>query len=298
MLMKIKIFKRKHKSNADLTVSALNRSISHSYVRKAKIKTFTLINHIKRFYREYRLPSIASMVFLFLILTLLTVRQLERTSLLALKNDLSEGGDGYSLLLSSDQRNQFSKNDTTENNQTNQSTSRSSSSDSESDQNTSNTFTVIDSSSTTPSSSSGSNTSSSSGSTGSGGTSGGNSGTVPQSDPFSTRIDSFSQGTVSLQCTNTAKPNKGSCSKVYTFSAGIQALNGPGTVSYSWQSNIDSGNGTGSYLAGIGSTTTTINKGITLICTKNSSFTIQFAVLSPVFSNSNTINVNHNCNEI
>ena len=85
---------------------------------------------------------------------------------------------------------------------------------------------------------------------------------------------------------------------MYSFTAGIRAVNGPGTVNYAWQSSIEAGNGTGNYTAGAGSTLTSINKGITLLCSKNASFTIQFAILSPVFSNSNTITVNHNCDEI
>jgi hypothetical protein len=301
VLMKIKIHRKKHKPTADMTVSALNRSVSHSYVQKGKIRIYSLINRLKRFYREYRLPSIATMVFLVLLLSLAAVRQLERTSLLALRNEVSEGGNGYSLLLSADQSDQFSRNDTTENEQPNQSDSQNDSADSNSTQSTSNAFTVIDGSSTTTTSNNTSGTSNNtgSGSTGGSGTSSGSgNNTVPQPDPFTTKIDSFSQGAVSLQCTNTSKPNKGSCSKVYTFTAGIQAINGPGLVSYAWQSNIDTGNGTGSYTAGAGSTLTSVNKAITLICTKNTSFTIQFAILSPVFSNSNTISVNHNCNEI
>jgi hypothetical protein len=288
--MIIKIHRKKQKPTADLTVSALNRRLSHSYAHKVKIKIFIFINRLKRFYREYRLPSIVSMVFLALLLTLLMVRQLERTSLIALRNEVSDGGNGYSLLLSADQRDEFAKNDTTEDEQANQNVSGGGLTGENSIQSTSNSFSVIDGSST----SSGSNTTGGTSNTGDNT----NDVVIEEPKPFSTSIESFSQGATSLQCTNASKPSKGSCSKVYSFNASIRAVNGPGTVSYAWQSNIESGNGTGSYTAGSGNTVTSVNKGITLACNKNTSFTIQFAILSPVFSNSNTISVNHNCNEI
>ncbi len=288
--MILKIHRKKHKSNADLTVSALNRSVSHSLFSKSKIRFITFIGRLKRFYRDYRLPSIASMAFLLLLLSFVVIRQFEQTSLIALRNEVSDSDDGYSLLLSDDQKDQFTRNDTTESGQPNQSsTPNSSTNESGSTQTTTPTTTVVNTPTPTGSGGSGS---------GSGGNTGGGGGTVTQPKPFEASINSFSQGNVLLQCSNPSKPNKGSCSKVYTFNAGIQTLNGPGTVTYTWQSSTDIGSTSGSLLASEGSANTNVSKSVTIICTKVSSFTIQFTIASPVASNSSTISVNHNCNEL
>lgn len=283
---------KKYKVNSDLTISDLNRSVSHSILGKTRIRILSLVGRIKRFYRDYRLPSIASITFLFIVLAFGVVRQFERTSLIALRNEVTNGGNGYSILLSSDDADQFTKNDTAESQQANQPSSQNSSSDSNSTQSTSNSFALIADNNPTITIGTGS-------STGGGGSSGGGGGSsVPQADPFDAVIDSFVQENVSLQCTNPSKPRKGSCSKLYTVSAGVRTLNGPGSVNYNWQSNIDAGNGSGSFLADVGSSITSVSKGITLSCTNVSSFTIQLAIVSPVFINSNTITINHNCNEL
>lgn len=291
MLMNIKMHSKKHKSSADLTISDLNRSVSHSIIGKARIRTVSIIGRFKRFYRDYRLPSIASLAFLSIVLVFGVVRQFERTSLVSLRNEVTNGGNGYSILLTADDADQFTRNDTTESQQNNQSTTQNNSPESNSTQSTSNSFALV--ADNTPTTSSDGGTGS-----GSGGSSSGGGGSVPQANPFDAVIDSFTQGSVTLQCTNPSKPKKGSCSKLYTVNAGIRTLNGPGNVNYNWQSNIDAGNGSGNFSAGEGSAITSVSKGITLSCTKSSSFTIQIALVSPTLSNSNIITINHNCNEL
>lgn len=298
--MHIKKKKTHHKqNNSEQTIALLNKTVSHSFLKRTRVKIFAVEGKIKKFYRDYRLPSIASLVFLLLILSLTIIRQLEQTSLLALRNEVTEGGAGYSLLISSDESDEFSRGSTEEDTD-NLSGQQTTISNSNSTQSTSNSFTITNStdlsapSSGGDSSSAGSNTNDDSSA---GGSTGEDVTPIPVV-PFTAKIDSFSQGLVSLQCSNSSKRNKGTCSKVYSFKSGVRTENGPGTVSYSWQSNVEPGNGNGSFLAGAGVSITTVNKEVSLSCTKSSSFTIQFVVLSPTFSNSSPISVNHNCNEL
>ena len=288
LLMNIKIFKKKHIKNADLTVSALNRSVAHSFFSKSKIKLIYLMGRMKRFYRDYRLPSIASMAFLILLLSFVVIRQFERTSLIALRNEVTDSDNGYSLLLSDDQKDQFTRNDTTETDQPNQSsTSNNTPTNSGSTQSTS-PITIVNESPVT----------SGNGGSGGGGSTGGGGGAVTEPEPFAASINSFTQGNVTLQCSNPSKPNKGSCSKLYTLNAGIRTLNGPGTVNYTWQGTADAVSTSGSIQASESDAITNVSKGVTIVCTKVSTFTLRFTITSPTTSNSNTITVNHNCNEI
>jgi hypothetical protein len=296
--MKTKIHRKKQKPISDLSVSDLNRRVSHSLARKIRIKLHAFSNRTKKFYRDYRLPSIASLVFLGILLSVLMVRQLERTSLIALRNEVTDGGNGYSLLLSAEQREQFLADDTSEDSPNNETTDNSTT-NLTTTENNSNSFTVIDGSSTPAISDSGSTGTNTGGSTtNTGGSSDEtNDSPVEQQEPFASKIENFKQGDVSLKC-STPKPNKGTCSKVYTFSAGVRSLNGPGTVNYAWQSSIDSGNSTGSYSAGEGSTITSVSKTITLLCTASSSFTIQVCNCEPYYLAQTLRLMSTNCNEI
>jgi hypothetical protein len=293
--MKFQKYKNIKKSEQPVTVSTLRKNISKSYIGRLKIRFFAIPGRFKRFYREYKLPTIATIVFLLVIISLSAVRQLERTSLLALINDVTGGGQRYSSLLSSDQVDEFIRNDTSE-----QNVGSSESVDqsvSESAQSNSTPFSLEnnDASSSSPAPT--------------------NTGTQSESDeentstndnetpgvpslPFESSIASFSRNVTILQCSNPSKRNKGSCSKVYSFNSDINTFNGPGSVSYSWQSNIASGNGNGNFSVGMGSSITSVSKQVTLGCNKDTSFTLQLAVLSPNTSSSNTITINHNCNEI
>ncbi len=283
------MFKKNRLSNDQITVSTLNRTISRSFLAKYKIKTTMLAGRVKRFFREYRLPSIATSVFLILLLGLVIVRQLEQTSLISLRNEVTSGENGYSVLLSSDEADQFTRGDTAEDPGQ---TAGADASNSNSTQNTPSSFNlVVDGSAPT-----GNGT----GTVGSGGGSGGNGGgSTPVSQPFSAIIESFAQSNVTLVCSNPSKPNKGSCSKTYSFGAGVRTQHGPGNVSYSWQSSIDSGNGTGSFNTDqSGSVLTTASKDINITCTKDSSFTVRFSIVLPSSSNSSVLTTNHNCNEL
>jgi hypothetical protein len=292
--MKIKKFKKSHKSEQSITVATLRKNISKSYISRLKIRFFAIVSRFKRFYRSYKMPTIATIVFLLVIASLSVVRQLERTSLLALINDVTDGGQRYSSLLSTDQVDEFIRNDTTEQNVGQpESVDRSVS---ESAQSNSTSFS-LDNSNTNPSTTVSLNTGNQS-EGGTDNTGGNNEPPVVSTPPFESSIVSFSRSTTILQCSNPSKRNKGTCSKVYSFNSDIKTSNGPGSVSYDWQSNIASGNGSGNFSVGLGSAITAVSKQVTLGCNKDSSFTLQLAVLSPNTSSSNTITVNHNCNEL
>lgn len=289
MLMNIKMHITKHKKSSDLTVADLKRSFAHSFFIRAKVKTMAFVGRIKRFYRDYRLPSISTAAFLIIIMMFAAVRQLERTSLIALINEVSGGGNGYSLLLDDDATDMFTRNDTTETEQSSGNIPAT-----ETTQSTSNSFTSV---SDSPTITTDVGTGGSGNGSGSNGGSSGNGGTT-QPEPFEAELESFSEGSALLQCSNMSKPSKGSCTKLYSFIAGVKTLNGPGTVNYSWQSSIDAGDGNGSLSATTGLATTSVSKEIILSCSKESSFTILFSIISPAFYSSDTIDVNHNCNEI
>lgn len=296
------MLKKKSKNpTSNQTVDSLRKDVANSVFTKARIKAIALNGRAKRLYHEYRLPTIATGVFLLVLIALGVVRQLEQTSLLALRNEVTNSDDIYATLLTDSEAIEFTRDDTTEQNSTTTATS-SSPSISNSTQSTSTPFTFSTGTNTSPTSgdddtSTGGTTTPGGGSSGSGGDSGGGT-TPPPTDPFTASIDSLAQGSTTLQCANPSKPNKGSCAKVYSFSSNVRTLNGPGTVSYAWQSSTSAGNGSGGFSVGAGSAITAVNKEVSMGCNKPASFTIQLALLSPSFTSSNTITVNHNCNEI
>jgi hypothetical protein len=297
--MKIKNFKIPHKKkhNQPLTVDNLRKNVSKSYIGRLKIRLLSIVSRFKRFYRAYKMPTIATIAFLLLILSLSVVRQLERTSLLALINDVTDGGQRYSSLLSTNQLDEFIRNDTTEENVG--STEQDNQSVSESAQSNSTSFSLDSTSKTNPTTTVSTNTGNQSSGNNNDTTGGDNEPpVVVPTLPFESSIVSFSRSTTTLQCANPSKRNKGTCSKVYSFNSDIKTSNGPGSVSYAWQSNIASGNGNGNFSVGDGNAITAVSKQVTLGCNKNTSFTLQLAVLSPDTSSSNTITVNHNCNEL
>ncbi len=290
------MLQKKHsQQNDQLMVSSLKKHTSQSIVRRAKVKYFSTLARFKRLRHNYRVPLLATVIFLVLIIVFAAIRQFERTSLIGLINQVSTGSGGYANLLSVDEAQQFSKNDTTELEGQDTSQVNQGFDDSDSTQSTSTAF-AIDSGApaSSPTGASGSN--GSGGSSGTGGTGATRNEPVPA--PFSAKIDSLKQVSTSLQCKNPDKPNANNCSKVYSFSASIQTLNGPGSVSYTWQSNNSAGIGSGSFSAGAGSSVTTISKQITLECRTPTDFSLLVVLVLPAPKTSNTINVSHNCNEV
>lgn len=283
--------KKPTKQNDQLMVSSLKKYVKQSVVSRSKIKYFSLLAHFKRLRHNYRIPLFATILFLLLIIVFASIRQFERTSLIGLINQVSNGSGGYADLLSTDEAQQFIRNDTTEleGEDSNQINAGSDSSDST--QSTSTSFVIDPGETPTPADG-----------PGGGGTNDPDNSDESDNDPvptpFSAEIDSIRRVSTLLQCKNAGRPNKNFCSKVYSFSASIQTKNGPGSVSYSWQSNNSAGSGNGDFNAGLGNSVTTISKQITLECKSPTDFSLLVVLISPNSTASNAENVSHNCNEI
>lgn len=131
------------------------------------------------------------------------------------------------------------------------------------------------------------------GSTGGGGSSGGGTPTPPP--VFSAAIASFQRVSTTQECSNPNNPKLQNCSIRYTFSAGVNTQNGPGSVSYGWRSNVTGANQDGSYSASSGSSQQTLQKSVLISCLNLGSYSMQFVLLSPTQVQSNTLTINHNC---
>ncbi|HEX7259490.1 MAG TPA: hypothetical protein VF272_00995 [Candidatus Saccharimonadia bacterium] len=122
-------------------------------------------------------------------------------------------------------------------------------------------------------------------------------GGTPLSPLFSVSIAYFQKGETTLEC-STPKPKPKTCSKQYVFNGGVRTQNGPGNVTYSWRSSIQSLTASGSFTASRGEALAPLQKIVTMPCDTVSDFSLQLVVLSPSFVQSTVFNTNHNCNEI
>ncbi len=230
-----------------------------------------LLPRFKQFVHDYNLPIIMTFIFVLLVVGASVLRLSQKSSLADLLVQATTTGSDYGTLLSKDKVDEFKKN-----NDTNQPAVKS----------PTNAQTSFAISTTSVSGASGGGSSA----TGTG------TGSTPAS-PFTTSIASFQQDSVALECTN-PKPKPQTCSKRYTFKAGVRSQNGPGTVNYSWRSSLASVQENGTISVGGGQVISNLQKVITIQCTNPTSFNLQIVTTSPTASQSSVINVNHNCNEI
>lgn len=224
---------------------------------------------IKQFARDYILPLSMTIVFLLSVASVAYVRANEKVEIAELPASSAITGQDYAKLLSGDKQDNFSKNAPG---------SDVSSAESRASTPTEDTFTID------PGSEDGSP------STG-GGTNGGGS-TTPA--PFSASALDLVATTNSLQC-STPKFNKNKCSKTYSFAAHIRTFNGPGQVSYNWQSNVSGASSEGGYSAGSGTVSTPLGKEITVQCNQEGTYNLQLLVSSPSSVRSNVISFAHSC---
>lgn len=230
-----------------------------------------LYARVRQFTADYKLPLVITAIFLLLATTAALVRISQQSSLVDLLDGVTSTGQGYGTLLSKDKADQPKRN-TDISQPTTEAPVGSPSSFALNPTNP-------PASSPAPSSPSG---------TGS---------VVVPLPVFSSSIAYFQQDSATLEC-STPKPKQQTCSKRYVFGAGIRTQNGPGTVNYSWRSNLPSAIETSSASAGSGQALVALQKVITLACNSPSSFNLQLAVLSPSVAQSSVLTVNHNCNEI
>lgn len=238
----------------------LKRSWVHPYVRVRKI------------YREYKLPILVTSLFLVIVVAALSLRASQRSSLANLLATASSIGEAYNTLVSQDKTDDLKRNNDT-------------------DANTPNTQTPAGSPSSFAINANNPQTSTPNGS---------NSTTTPDTTPppvFSASIAYFRQDGVVLNC-STPKPKRQTCSKTYTFGAGVRTQNGPGAVTHEWRSNLPGAIEGGGFSVGGGDALTPLQKTVTLACIDTLSFSMQMNVLSPNLTRSATLNIDHNCNEI
>lgn len=226
----------------------------------------------KRFMREYSLPLVVTLIFLFALLGTWMLRASERSALIELLPSISEINHDYSQLLSGDKADQYTKNQ--DNADTPQPATTASAPTPSGTPSSLAINTSVAPSTTTPT-------------TGGGST----------AQPFASSIASFQQSSVALECTGNIV-NKGLCSKRYTFSAVVRTSNGPGTVNYSWRSSYSSANQDASYSAGSGTATNSLQKQILLACNSPATYTVQMLLTSPTPTQSAVLTLNHNCNDI
>jgi hypothetical protein len=261
---------------------------------KAKI---IIPSRVRAFEHDYRLPLVATGVFVAVLSTLLLLRMHEHSIVAQVLSGTKTSGRDYATLLSQDKVAGLNDNQLgTEEASTPASTQKS-----------------INSSSTTFTSSSGSTATSGNTSTAASGTASSSSsssassevpattpptsggGTTTPAQPFNASITSFRQEGSGVITCNGSGSSGNKCSKTYTFTAGIQTANGPGTVNYNWRFSTD-GSSNGSFQAASGTFGTILQKQITLSCSNPTAFTAQLTLSSPTPAQSPVIAVTHVCN--
>ncbi len=250
--------------------ATLKSSWLHPYVR------------FRRFCRGYNVPVAVSALFLILVTGAALLRVNQQSALAGLLAKVTNAGQDYGTLLSNDKTDELRKNNDPEtpNNQTAQTGGQA------------RTGLTVTTSSGNTITAGGGNTS--------GGSeppsSGGGGGTLPA--PFTASIASFQQSAITLECDNPGKPKPQNCSKRYAFSGSLHTENGPGTVNYGWRSSLAAGTEDGSISAGAGTANTSVQKSFTIHCLSPTNFTMQLTIFSPALTQSNVLNVTHNCNEL
>lgn len=248
------------------------------------IKT-SLPPRLRQFVRDYRLPLVATLLFIGLVIFMSAGRMHDRAVLGEILSVSGSTGQDYAALLSKDSPDGFQRNDVPAD-ENGEQVSRSSGSR----QITINTSPANGTTSTSPSASS-------------------SPASPPPASPspapgpspapaiFSASISDFGQSRAAeLQCSSGSATggNILKCSKVYSFAANIKTLNGPGTVNYEWRYSV-SGSANGSYAASSGTNITPVSNQLTLSCRDAGTFTAQLVVTRPGSVASQTLTINHSC---
>lgn len=219
------------------------------------------------FVKKYSFAAIVTAIIIVLIAGAYVIRVSQKTSLGRLLETVTTIGQDYNSLTSSNASTAPTRGDTSADNKI---------------------------TNTTPTGSAGSTTFSSTPTAPSGGGGGGGGTTTPV---FAASITSFSQTGTTLEC-GPGKPSKQKCSKRYTFEARTATQNGPGTVNYGWLSNLSGANENGSYSAGSGAGTRTLQKSVSIACQSAGTYSMQFIITSPNQVSSSVRTINHDCAEI
>ncbi len=127
---------------------------------------------------------------------------------------------------------------------------------------------------------------------------GGGGGGTPEVTPtFAAAIGSFALNNPNgnLVCPGNITLQKRNCDKTYNFQSSVNTQNGPGVVSYGWQTSFSGGNSNGNYSAGPGSESNNLAKSITISCKDPGNYTMRFILTAPNSVQSTLITISHDC---
>lgn len=250
---------------------------------------------VRQFTKDYGLPVFATIVFAAILLFLFASRVQERSALANVLSTNAVNGNSYADLLSNDTIDDLTQNNTQSDENTNGEPQPIRPTTVAATTNSTAPFTISPAGSTTPSPSPNPSPTPSP------------TPTTPTPTPtptppppppppvapFTSSIQRFTQESASLNCTNGNSFKF--CSKTYNFRATVATSNGPGTVSYAWQSSVAASSKTGSFTVNSGEASTTLSQQVTLSCLESNTFTIRFVTVSPTVASSNVITVQHSC---
>lgn len=245
--------------------------------------------------KNFRLPLLATAIFIMLAASLIWLRLHERNVLSELFSRNKAQGQNYAALLSRDRTDEFVKNKTKNDSQGgssirgNQSASTPSTETSTTDN--ANPATVTSSSPPTTTSPQPSVVVSPSNPT---------SPTPPPPPPPPPSITSFNakfylfQHSTTMPVTCDGGSTSNNCYRIYRFDAVIHYTSGPGTVKYTWR-NSKTGDKNESFVAGAGEDYIHVFTETQISCNLPGSFTAQALITSPNAESSDIVTLNHAC---
>lgn len=248
---------------------------------------------VRRLFKDFRLPMVASLIFAVTLLAMLLLRYQEAVVISEVLSSTS--GQDYGALLNDDKTDDLSRPNTLTSDRPEPSAGFA-----EPDQNQpeNETFTVSsgNSSSSPPPTPPASPTPSAGGTSPPPPSSTPPPAQPPPALPFAASIDYLRADGSTKSCDATVSGQPLQCFKRYRFQAGVKTFHGPGSVAYSWQSNSQGANDNGSFSVGPGDGVTTLDKTITVPCQTNQQFvSLQLFLNSPNQDASHKITIPHNC---
>lgn len=221
----------------------------------------------KQFFKDYRLPLETTFLFVLIVVIMLLARTFDRIALANVLGSKTGNSTDYAALLSKDKVESPTKNDINTPEVIKETIKPST--------NTPTQFTVspnppptsVSPAPGTPS--------------------------VP-TPPFSANIVGLVLEGSAMECSGGGL-NIQDCSKRYIFRAGIRAINGPGSIHFSWQGSVPEIIENGVFSVGSGETYTPLRKEVKLSCVQPMMFSIQLSLSQPNSDQSNVLEQYHSC---
>lgn len=229
----------------------------------------------KQFFKDYRLPLEATLLFGVIIAVMMFSRAYDRLALADVLGSNSNNRNDYATLLSNDKTDEIKKNDV-------------------STQDATSTAAKTTTSASTPFSVSPApppeDTSTPNDPTDTGGS---DPTPPPPPPPFGAVVDGIVMEGAFLECSGGSGTTD--CSKRYVFRAVVHAYNGPGSIVYSWQGTRPEIYKDGNLTVGTGETLTPIHRDFRLPCNQPSKFDIKVVISQPYPTQSSLYTMNHYC---